>query len=77
MQITRHIQHMVHIIFSRPICHGLGEKQAVGKEDAHAALRTQDTSHFSTDGDGAGEVVDGQGWGEEGEKGRERGGSDV
>ena len=57
---------MVHIIFSRPIRHGLGEKQTVGKEDAHAALRTQDTSHFSTDGDGAGEVVDGQGWGEGG-----------
>lgn len=76
MKITRHVQHVIDIIFPRPIRDGFREEQAVGEEDAHAALGTEDTRYFPTDGDGAGEVVDGQGWrkgggGMEGER-RER-----
>jgi hypothetical protein len=73
MQVTRHVQHVINVIFPRPICDGFGEKQAVGKEDAGAATGPEDTDYFPTDRDGAGEVVDGQGCREGGrEEGRNR-----
>ncbi len=61
MQVAPHRKNMVHVIVPRPVAHGLGEKEAVGKEDGQEPPRPQHAGHFAHHGNGPGQVIDRQG----------------